>query len=167
MIEPLHIDERLEERERARIGHVLARWIKKLIPALAYHGPPRARRSVESQLLQRPRFSSELWSEYGPPAEVAAILEIIRKELALPNHNFVPNDPVVLLMGSGYDKDDVYALMELEERYAVKYKDEEIERIRKEEWTLGQFVKDLLARRAGTTAGLSSSDAIETLTDSQ
>jgi hypothetical protein len=91
-----------------------------------------------------------LWSECGPPAEVAAILEIIRKELALPNHNFVPNDPVVLLMGSGYDKDDVYALMELEERYAVKYKDEEIKRIRMEEWTLGQFVEDLLARCAGT-----------------
>ena len=153
MIEPLHVDERIEAEERARIGHALARWLKRLFPALAYHGPPRARRSIESQLLKRPAFSPELWSEYGPPAEIAAILEIIQKELALPNPNFIPDDPVVLLMGCGYDIDDVYALLELEERCAVKYKDEEVERIRKEEWTLGRFVKDLLARRAGATAG--------------
>ena len=156
MIEPLYLDERLEEQGRARIGHALARWLKKLFPALAYHGPPRARRSVESQLRQRPEFLPELWTDWGPPAEVAAILEIIRKELALPNHNFIPDDPVVLLMGSGYDKDDVYALMELEERYAVKYKDERVKRIRKEEWTLGHFVKDLLVRSKAPTTDASS-----------
>ena len=156
MVEPLYLDERLEEQERTRVKHVLARWLKKLIPALAYNGPPRARRSIESQLLLRPRFSSELWSGCGPPAEVAAILEIIRNELALPNHNFIPDDAVVLLMSSGYDKDDVYAMLELEKRYAVKYKDEEVERIRKEEWTLGQFVKDLLARCKTSTMDTSS-----------
>lgn len=151
-IEPLHVDERIEAHERARIGHALARWLQRLFPALTYHGPPRARRSIESQLLKRPDFSPELWSECGPPAEIEAILKIIRKELALPKHNFIPDDPVVLLMGCGRDIDDVYALLELEEKYAVTFQDEELERIRQEEWTLGQFVKDLLARRAGTTS---------------
>ncbi len=140
------IDERLEERERDRAEHVLARFLKKLCPVLAYNGPPRTRRSVESQLLQRSDFLPGVWSEYGPPAEVIAILEIVQKELSLPNHNFIPDDPLVLLMSSGYDKDDVYVLLGLEERYGVKYQDEEVERIRNEDWTLGRFVKDLFER---------------------
>lgn len=147
MTEPLYIDEQLEEQERARLRHVLGRWLKKFIPVIAYHGPPRARRSIESQLLTRPGFSPELWSECGPPAEVAAILEIIQEELALPSHNFIPDDPVVLIMSSGHDRDDVYALIAIEKRYAVEYRDEEVEQIRKENWTLGRFVKDILARR--------------------
>jgi len=147
MIEPLYLDDRLEEQERVRVGHVLARWIKKLIPAFAYHGVPVARLSVEAQLRQRARFPSELWNEHGPPSEVAAILEIIRKELHLPNHHFIPDDPVVLLMRSGYDLDDVYALINLEEWGAVKFEDTEVERIRNEEWTLGQFVKEVFEKK--------------------
>lgn len=147
MDQPLFLDEQIEKQERARLGHVLARWLKKLIPILAYNGPPRTRRSVETQLLQRPCFSPKVWSAYGEPVEVVAILEIIRKELSLPNHNFIPDDPLVLLMSSGYDKDDVYAMLELEKRYGVKYQDEEVKRIMDENWTLGQFVKDLLGMK--------------------
>ena len=88
-----------------------------------------------------------MWNEYGPPSDVAAILEIIRKELHLPNHHFIPDDPVVLVMRSGYDTDDVYALIELEEWGGVKFEDPEVERIRNEEWTLGQFVKELLEKK--------------------
>lgn len=146
MTEPLYLDERLEERERARLGHVFARWLKKLIPRLAYHGPPCARRSVEAQLGQRSCFSREVWREYGPAEEVVGVLETIQKELSLPNHNFIPDDALVLIMSSGYDIDDVYAVLELERKLTVKYTDEELERIRNEDWTLGQFVKDLLTR---------------------
>jgi hypothetical protein len=146
MIEPLCIDERLEEQERARMGHVLARWLKKLVPVLAYDGPPRTRRSVEMQLRRRSHFFADAWSEYGATEEVLKILEILRQELRLPNHNFVPHDPVVVLMSSGYDKDDIYALLELEKKFSVKYSDEEIERIKNENWTLGRLVRDLLGR---------------------
>jgi len=147
MVEPLYLDERIEEQERVRIGNVLGRWLKKLIPALAYHGPPLSRRSVETQLRERAYFPSELWKEYGPPSDVAAILDIIRKELHLPNHHFIPDDPVVLVMRSGYDTDDVYALIELEEWGGVKFEDKEVERIRNEEWTLGQFVKEVFEKK--------------------
>ena len=156
MVKPLYLDERLEEQERARIGHVLARWLKKLIPRLAYHGPPHTRRSVEAQLGRRSSFSPEAWREYGPAEEIVEILETVRKELALPNHNFIPDDPLILLMSSGYDRDDVYAVLELEKKFAVKYRDEELERIKNEDWTLGQFVKDLLTRGRTPTIDASS-----------
>lgn len=146
MTEPLYLDERLEERERARVGHIVARWLKKLIPSLAYCGPPRTRPSVATQLGRRSSFSADAWRGYGTEQDIAEILETIQKELALPNHNFIPDDPLVLLMGSGYDRDDAYAVLELERKFAVKYTGEELERIRNADWTLGKFVKDLLTR---------------------
>lgn len=78
--------------------------------------------------------------------EVVAILKIVQQELNLPNHNLIPDDPVVLLMSSGYDIDDVYALERLEKKYSAKYTDEELQNIRKEDWSLGRFVTDLLVR---------------------
>ena len=52
----------------------------------------------------------------------------------------------MLLMSCGYDNDDVYVLIDLEDKFGVKYNNDELERIRKENWTLGRFVKDLLER---------------------
>lgn len=154
MDKPLYFDEQIEQQERARLGHVLACWLVRVFSPLnrMVVSPTEnvrrrvARRSVESQLRRRTDFPAGAWSECGPLAGVVAILEIIRKELSLPNHHFLPLDPLVLVMSSGYDIDDVYALLGLESRYGVKYSDEEVERIRQEEWTLGRFVKDLLAR---------------------
>lgn len=146
MEQPLHIDERLEERERVRVIHVLNRWLRKLFPNSAIIARRPGRRSVESQLRQRPHFLAELWNEYGPQPQVISILKTIQWELALPNHNFVPDDPIVLLMKSAYGIDDVFAFQELERRYSVKYQKEELEQIKDEDWTLGQFVKNLLAR---------------------
>lgn len=143
---PLFWDEPIEARERARFIHVLNGWIRKVFPNLAVIARRPGRRSVETQLRQRSCFSAEAWNDYGPVPRVVAVLEIIQWELALPNHNFLPDDPLVLLMNSSYGIDDTFAFQELESRYAVKYNDEDFQRMKSEEWTLGQFVKDLLER---------------------
>jgi len=153
MTRPLFFDERVKQTESARLTHVFDRWFKKVFPPLDFSGPSpgrlwrrAARESVSSQLLQRQSFPSDQWIDYGPISEVETILEIVEHELSLPNHNLIPDDPVVLLMSGGYDVDDVYALKRLENKYSVQYTDEERQKIRREDWTLGRFVADLLAR---------------------
>ncbi len=146
MDKPLFVDQEIEQEERARLVHVLNRWLQALLPNIALIARPPGRRSVELQLRQRSRFSGELWSRHGPQPQVAALLETIRWELALPNHHFIPDDPLLLLMNSAYGIDDVHAFEAFETRYAVKFTKEELERMKTEEWTLGQFVEELLQR---------------------
>ena len=150
MDKPLYLDAQLEKRERAGQTR-LFRWLKAFFPRLAYFEPRPGRRSLEVLLRERSRFSAEAWSEYGPLTEVVAILDIIRKELSLPGHNFIPDDSLVLIMNSSDDLDDLYAFGELETRYGVKYSNEDFQRMKNEDWTLGRFVGDLLDR--GKTPG--------------
>jgi hypothetical protein len=76
------------------------------------------------------------------------VLKLIQWELGLPNHNFLPDDSVSLLMDSCYGIDDTFVFQELETRYAVRYLEEELRRIREESWTLADLLHDLLDRRA-------------------
>jgi hypothetical protein len=146
MDRPLFWDEPIEARERARLIHVLNGWIRKLVPNLAILARRPGRRSVETQLRQRSHFSAEAWNKYGPEPRVVALLNIIQRELALPNHNFLPGDPLVLLINSSYGIDDKFAFQELESRCAVKYNDEDFQRMQAEKWTLGDLVADLMER---------------------
>ncbi len=146
MDRPLFWDEPIEAQERGRLVHVLNGWIRKLFPNLIIIARRPGRRSVETQLRQRTHFSAEAWNEYGPLPQVVAVLELIQWELALPNHNFLPDDPLMLLMNSSYGIDDTFVFQELETQYAVKYNDEDFQRIKNEEWTLGHFITDLLER---------------------
>ena len=145
---PLYLNESVEARALGHWGHGIRRHILKLIPPLKFYLPPRGRPSVISQLEQRPEFPSSMWTEHNSPDDVVAVLKIISGGLNLPNHNFIPEDPLGLIMSSGTDPlDEIEALMELEEKYHVKYTNAERRRISLEEWTLGEFVNDLLERR--------------------
>lgn len=146
MDRPLFLDEPIEAQEHARLVHVFNGWIRKLFPDLAIIARRPGRRSVETQLRQRSHFLAEAWNGYGPLPQVIAVLELIQWELALPNHNFLPDDPLALLMNSSYGIDDTFVFQELETRYAIKYNDEDFQRMKNEEWTLGHFVTDLLER---------------------
>jgi hypothetical protein len=147
MVEPLYLDERLEQRERSRVVHVLGRFIKSIFPFVYYVGPPRSRKSIEAQLRRRLCFPTELWAPYGPASEVVAVLKIIQKEFSLPNYNFIPSDPLELIMNCGYDNDGIYTLLALEKNYGVTYRNEETARISNEILTIGQFVNDFFERR--------------------
>jgi hypothetical protein len=142
---PLHVDEDLEAKERGRLGHVMARWLKRQFPRLAYAGPPPGRRSVYEQLSTRARFPDEQWFEFGPQDAVLQILELIQRELAWPNHNFLPDDPLTLVM-TGFDLDDVYALRALERQFGVSYSVGDVQCIINGKWTLGRFVRDVQDR---------------------
>ena len=112
MDRPLYLDERIEQRERARLKHVFARWLKRFLPALAYRGPAGAaiRRDAVASTVGLFTGSVEFaWAAAG----IVAILEIIREQIGLPNHNFLPDDSLALIMNSVYDLDDVYALANL------------------------------------------------------
>jgi hypothetical protein len=142
---PLQVDEDLEAKEKSRLGHVVGRWLKRQFPRLAYTGPPAGRRSAYKQLLTRSLFPCEQWVEYGPQDAVLRILELVQRELNWPKHNFLPDDPLALVV-TGYDLDDVYALNEIKRQFGVSYSDRDMECIVNEQWTLGSFVRDVLKR---------------------
>lgn len=146
MKRPLFWNELIEARERTRFVHVLNNWISRFFPNLAILARRPGRRSVESQLLQRPHFATEAWREYGLLPQVIAVLKLLQWELGLPNCNFLPDDSLSLLMDSCYGIDDVFVLQEIETRYAVKYRKEDLQRIRDERWTVANLVTDLLER---------------------
>ncbi|MCE2727743.1 MAG: hypothetical protein LW698_13340 [Planctomycetaceae bacterium] len=74
------------------------------------------------------------------------MLKLLQWELGLPNCNFLPDDSLSLLMDSCYGIDDVFVFQEIETRYAVKYRKEDLQRIRDERWTVANLVTDLLER---------------------
>jgi hypothetical protein len=148
MDRPLYWDALIEARERTRFVHALNGWIKKFLPNVAILARRPGRRSVETQLRQRTHFPEEAWRKHLPLPQVMPVLKLIQWELGLPNHNFLPDDSVSLLMDSCYGIDDTFVFQELETRYAVRYLEEELRRIREESWTLADLLHDLLDRRA-------------------
>jgi len=150
--QPIFWDEPVESRERRRFVHVLNRWIRPLFPYAAIIARRPGRRSVETQLRRRLRFASEAWQRYAPLPQVISVLKLIQWELALPTCNFLPDDSVTLLMDSCYGIDDRFLFQQLEKRYGVTYQEQEIQRIRNEQWTVANLLTDLLVRR-GNDAG--------------
>ena len=149
---PLFFDEVVERKERARLVHVLNRWLHMIFPNCVIIARRPGRKSIEMQLRKRARFAAEAWAKYGRESQIVAVFKTIQRELALPNHHFIPEDPLTLLISSAYGIDGVFALQAIETQHGAKYGEQDLERIGKEEWTVGQFVADVIRRSSAVVS---------------
>ncbi len=146
---PLHIDEETENLEGSTAICRLNSFVQRFFPRFALVTRRRGRRSIETQLAMRTSFDAVAWNAYGAAEQVVAITKILQTGLDLPNHHLIPDDPFVLLMNTSTGFDDVFTFDEIESKYRTTYSKEDYRRIRSEEWTVGQFVEDLLNRCSG------------------
>lgn len=92
MYETLHVDPALEYRELSHWEYRAGRFLKRLIPCLAFGGPPPTRRSVIKQLSNRLLFPSTDWEKHHSASDAQKVLATLARELNLPNGHFVPDD---------------------------------------------------------------------------
>jgi hypothetical protein len=144
---PLTVDDQIEEAARAGRWKTFGRRLQEYSPFLLYRDPPFGRKSAESQLSRRTLFPNGSWATVAPFVDVQVILTIIEQELRWPNNHFIPEDSVRLVM-TGYELDDAYALLEIQKHYGICFSKDDFQTIHREQWTLGQFVREILRRAA-------------------
>jgi hypothetical protein len=85
---------------------------------------------------------AELWGADPRRCRVArSVSALIKQTIAWTSDNFLPNDPVdILLWGGWYGIGEVESLISIEERYVVEIPQPMAEKIWKEGLTLGQLV---------------------------
>ncbi len=156
---PLHIDPVIEayiqrrdfERARGITGFPerVSRWITRHCFLRLYIPPLHGHASVRHQMEARTGFPEEAWLEFPRPlAEVLPVLELMREDLDWPNHRFLPDDPLLLLMLNNDDMPWEWFFTGVSLRFKVHYTSDEMLRMYYENWTVGRLVLDLLKRRS-------------------
>jgi hypothetical protein len=148
---PLTIDVAFEERYRTSISSWSA-FLRKItvnVHVRLYYQKPFGRVSLEKQLRDRPDFPTENWEAQGmPTAAVRRALQVVAKELHLPNDHLIPSDPMRLVLISDYDDFPLAWLRhKLRHRLQAEFQVDELVRIATDcEVTVEAFVRDVLSR---------------------
>lgn len=104
---PLHIDpetERAIQASRNSLWDRCARWVQRVSPFLVYYELPHGRASVESQLRSRLQFPRIEWENHAHLVDSAcSVLDVVQREMDLPNRHFLPDDPLAIVLIPGYD----------------------------------------------------------------
>jgi len=155
--EPLHINTRTERDERLKkpfLGCVwrAMRWVNVRIPLRIYYELPLGRKSVTRQLSARTDFPTAEWQATGCSLDSAVrLLKILADKMEWPNPNFIPDDPLGLLFVHGYNEDAaLHALWQVEKSFGNRYSATDVSKMILERWTVGDFVRDALARSQKT-----------------
>ena len=99
MYNPLHIDQRVESDARSGWMRAFGRWLQtKCHPFIVHRDRPYGRKSAESQLWRRKEFDASAWAGVGDADAVRKVLKIIKDEMDWCNCNFVPDDPLWLVL---------------------------------------------------------------------
>jgi hypothetical protein len=159
---PICINEEIElaakeSRELAaknigRIGRIME-WLYQHYPLGPLINPevPHGRASVEAQLRDRLRFPSTDWSELGyTEADILSVLGVIKKEMNHPNHHYIPDDPMSLLVIEDCDLALNSVHQGIRENFGVEFKFIELaEMCFDRKWTIGDLVKFVLDAKDG------------------
>jgi len=137
MTKPIHLDDNLEDGPR---GDKATSFFSKLSTRFAWVKKPLGRRSIVSQLQERESFDDVAWEAFGPVKQTVEILKVVSEELSLPNHNFIPEDPFLLIANASNSFDDIYLLKALEASFGVSFDNALCEQIKNEDWNLGLLV---------------------------
>jgi len=138
-----------QKRNGGRIQRFIA-WIQKCIPLLIYYEIPYGRASVEPQSLLRSHFPSAAWKEMPYlPDDMESVARVIASEMQLPNWYFVPNDPLPLILTPKFDDLAAAAVLQgIRQHFELTITCNELNEISQgSNPTVGQFIKDVLARR--------------------
>ena len=149
MYNPIHVDS-LHEKET--FVSWLNRSIQRVFPRIRIANMPYGRRSVESQLKDRKQLCKDNWTGLGRFENVVSLLDLIKDELALPNNHLIPQDSFVLLLESALGVDDILIFRRLEDR-GIQFTQDELTTMRRDNWTVGEFVQDVLRRKQAEEGG--------------
>lgn len=156
-IRPVFIDDAFERIEWQRFedsrppmirrGRRFARWLKSQTGFHVFYELPNGRRSLAAQLSSRLCFPAELWAGIAPLDDATRVLTILKEERGWPNHYFVPDDPLLLLLIPEHDTECMnWVFYMLNDKVGTHYTDDDIVKISTEEWTTGRFVRDAVSR---------------------
>ena len=84
-----------------------------------------------------------------PPDDMEGVAQVIASEMQLPNWYFVPNDPLPLILTPKFDDLAAAAVLQgIREHFGLTITCHELnEMCQGSNSTVGQFIKDVLARR--------------------
>ena len=89
-----------------KVGRLRAimKWLDQRLPLLLYYEESPQRRATKAQLQERPSFPSDLWRKRSiDPALAESVLVVLSREFEWPNHFFMPEDPIRLMLQEGMD----------------------------------------------------------------
>jgi len=113
--------------------------IKAVIPCVI-HEVSQTRASVVDQLRRRTTNANESW----PPTmkEVASrICRLLKVELQLPNDHFIPDDPLPIILESGYQIDRRFFFESIVENFDLKVSDSDWQSMCDNNWSIRNFVE--------------------------
>ena len=151
MYSPLKLNPILLEKQTLNRWKIAVKTFLKFLPIGV--GDPKWRseyNEIKFQLEQRPTFPIEAWSGYlYPIADVRKLSKLSQEYSGWPNYHFIPEDPLKYILLMPDPCEAIEFLMDLEEQFNVKYQEQETQ-IAYQNWTFGQFVKDVLNKKKTT-----------------
>ncbi len=155
---PLHIDPVIEARVQRRdyeralgfrgLPERFSRWLQSKLPFGAYAPPlDHGYSSIDRQMVARTEFPTAAWSNFPRPlADVLPVLELMRDDLDWPNHHFLPDDPLPLVLTNNDELSGAWFFTGVSLRFKVDYADHELQKMYHENCMVGQLALDILKR---------------------
>jgi len=147
---------------RGSYFHRTLQWFKIWRFAFLQNEFSRERQLIEEQLSMRKSFPNNAWQKCNLPMNVVCqILDRLRIRMNWPNRNYLPNDPLQLLL---IQQNDEFAswefLLDLKDGFKIKCSGEELASMAHEGQTVEGLIRDVLKKqRSGSSTRASGSSA--------